>query len=313
MEEEARVFNVFFAFARPRNYSGSGRKEMTNATSIPPTLESLRQRIDALDDALQDLLIERAGIVEEVSRLKRSDNLPPFRPGREAQILRRLAMRHRGRFPMPALVRMWREMLGGTTAMQGELSVALSGGCGGLARDHFGSQAPIVELDSADEVILSVRDRHASLGVLPLREADDSDPWWLALGDLGRERPNVVARLPFGACGNAALDQDALVIALMQPEASGDDCTLYAIEARAPLGLGRVTDAFLKMRLEFAPVAQLREGGNALLAEVGALLAADDARVRSGLETLGTGMRVTWLGAYARPLPDAALDGSTSE
>src|SRR5579862_3515967 len=97
---------------------------MAHGTSADTTLDALRRRIDALDDGLQDLLIERAGIVEQVSRLKQGDALPPFRPGREAQILRRLAGRHRGTFPRAAMVRLWREILGGSVATQTALSVA---------------------------------------------------------------------------------------------------------------------------------------------------------------------------------------------
>ena len=34
-----------------------------------------------------------------------------FRPGREAEIVRRLLRRHRGAFPRPVIVRLWRELL----------------------------------------------------------------------------------------------------------------------------------------------------------------------------------------------------------
>src|SRR5580692_9033436 len=80
-----------------------------------PDLSALRARLDELDDNIHDLLMERARVVENVAR---SGKTAAFRPGREASILRRLLARHTGKLPARTLVRMWREMLAGTTAMQ---------------------------------------------------------------------------------------------------------------------------------------------------------------------------------------------------
>src|SRR6476646_7932850 len=77
-----------------------------------PDLLALRARLDELDDQIHDLLIERAKVVENVAR---SGKASAFRPGREAAILRRLLARHSGQLAPQTLVRMWREMLAGTT------------------------------------------------------------------------------------------------------------------------------------------------------------------------------------------------------
>ncbi|MGH6989888.1 MAG: chorismate mutase, partial [Stellaceae bacterium] len=83
------------------------------------SLEELRRRIDALDDRLHDLVMDRAELVAGVAALKRSSGVPALRSGREAQILRRLVARHRGPLPRPSLVRLWRELLGGMVAIHG--------------------------------------------------------------------------------------------------------------------------------------------------------------------------------------------------
>ncbi len=75
-------------------------------------LPALRAELDRIDDAIQDLLIRRAGVVEHVAR---SGKPAAFRPGREASIIRRLLHRHQGSLPSVALVRIWRELLAGTT------------------------------------------------------------------------------------------------------------------------------------------------------------------------------------------------------
>ena len=55
-----------------------------------PNLDELRRRLDAIDDRLHDLILERAAVVESVAALKQSTGQPSLRPGREAEILRRL-------------------------------------------------------------------------------------------------------------------------------------------------------------------------------------------------------------------------------
>src|SRR5919197_3024524 len=93
--------------------------------AVPADLQLLRRRLDEIDDHLQDLLIDRAEIVSLVAASKKDGNQPAFQPAREAEIIRRLARRHRGSFPVANLVRMWREMLAATVGLQSPFSVAV--------------------------------------------------------------------------------------------------------------------------------------------------------------------------------------------
>src|SRR5947209_5710191 len=161
-------------------------------SSASPTLADLRRRIDELDDALHDMLMQRAAVVENVGRLKRADATPPLRPGREAQILRRLLARHRGAFPKPILVRLWRELLAGTLAIQADLHVAVyapekAAGLWDLARDHYGSHTAMSSLGSTGEVLRALADGSATLGVLPVPGQGDGEAWWRFLA--GGEAP----------------------------------------------------------------------------------------------------------------------------
>ena len=90
-----------------RTLTGKIQKPMS---ASPPSLEELRREIDEIDDAIHDLLMRRAQVVEQIGIAKRPDN-QIFRPGREAIILRRLAARHTGAFPIAVVVRIWREMI----------------------------------------------------------------------------------------------------------------------------------------------------------------------------------------------------------
>ena len=52
-----------------------------------PELAALRERIDAVNRALRDLLQERARLVREIAARKRAVGLPPVDPERERQML----------------------------------------------------------------------------------------------------------------------------------------------------------------------------------------------------------------------------------
>ena len=54
-----------------RTLTGKIQKPMS---ASPPSLEELRREIDEIDDAIHDLLMRRAQVVEQVGIAKRPDN-----------------------------------------------------------------------------------------------------------------------------------------------------------------------------------------------------------------------------------------------
>ena len=62
-------------------------------------IQSLRQRIEAVDDEILQLLNHRAGIVQEVGRVKSELKMAYYSPGREEEILQRLETETSGPFP----------------------------------------------------------------------------------------------------------------------------------------------------------------------------------------------------------------------
>jgi chorismate mutase len=286
------------------------------ATALP-TLADLRRRIDELDDALHDVLMERSAVVESVGRLKRVDATPPLRPGREAQILRRLLTRHCGAFPKPILVRLWRELLAGSLAIQADLRIAVyapekSAGLWDLARDHYGSQTAMSGFRSTGEVLRAIADGRATLGILPVPGRGEVEPWWRFLA--GGEAPvlRIIARLPFGALGNARSDDgDAFVVGAIEPEESGADCSLFVIETGDDVSRTRFLNALAGVGPVSVLAATDAEGGVATqLVEFEGWIAGDDARLKDALGALGDRLlRCTWLGGYAQPLSAAELAG----
>ena len=286
---------------------------MSNA---PPDLEMLRRRIDEIDDRLQDLLIERMEIVARVAEHKqRSGGVAPHQPAREAEILRRLVARHRGAMPPASLVRIWRELLAATTRTQGPFTVAVYGppqgpGFWDIARDHYGSHTPMLTFGSATQVIRAVAEGCATIGVLPMPQEEETDPWWRHLLSGRETTPHVIARLPFGGRGNARSDSgDALAIGRGARLPTGRDRTLIATENAPDISRGRLfsTLAGLGLRCTFIVSSEQREGGNTLI-EIDDFLPADDPRLDRFRAQLGAALyRLAPLGGYAVPLSAAEL------
>jgi chorismate mutase / prephenate dehydratase len=278
-----------------------------------PPLEDLRAEVDRIDQAIVELLVERSEVVRQIGAVKadRVNHRLAVRPAREAVILRRLAVLVAGRFPRAVLVRMWRELLAATTRLQTPLSVAVFAtrqhgfATWDLARDHFGSVTPMVRVDSASQALRSVSDGSATLAVVPL--PNDEDPWWLALVSDHHDRVRVFARLPFVAHGSGEADAGALAFGRLEPEPSGDDLALLALEAGTGVSRGRLRDLLQGAGLEPVWLAAWRgsDPPQAVhLVEVGSFVREGDERLADLLGAArGEVLRIVPLGGYPRPLP----------
>jgi chorismate mutase len=279
------------------------------------SLDDLRRRIDEIDDQLHDLVMERAAIVEAIAAGKKETRTPAVRPGREAQILRRLVQRHRGRFPRPVLVRLWREIISGAVMMQGEFAVAVSAleempDYWDIARDHFGSHTPMIAFHSVGEVLRSLAEGRVAAAVLPLPAEGEREPWWPLLANSGAAAPRILARLPFGGRGSARGDGglDALAIGHGDPDPTGEDRSFVALELTGELSRARLIAALKAAGLTVTLFAEHRDGGSAWnLLEIDDMVREGDARLAQALAPLAMVLRVTHLGSYPKPIAPAAL------
>lgn len=284
-------------------------------SSSKPSLEDLRRQIDEIDDAIHDLLLRRAQVVEQIGAVK--DGGPFIRPGREALILRRLAARHTGNLPFPAVARMWREMIAALTRLQGPFAVAVytpeeRRGFWDIARDHYGSTVPMMAVNTAMAAVRAVWEGTAQVGIVPMPEDDDPDPWWRALMSDDAKTPRIVARLPFWGRGNARGDErDAVVLTPAAPEPTGDDRSLLAIELSEDISRGRLKEQFEAAGLPAIGLctAASRDpsGLSCHLVEIADFLAPRDARLDILADRMGGRLeRAVMLGGYAVPLGDPA-------
>jgi chorismate mutase len=286
-----------------------------------PDLEMLRRRIDEIDDRLQDLLIERMEIVSRVADSKRnSGGVAPHQPAREAEILRRLIARNSGALPAASLVRIWRELLAATTRMQGAFNIAVyipqtGPGFWDIARDHYGSHTPMLTFGSVTQVIRAVAEGRATVGVLPMPQEEEADPWWRHLLSGREATPHVISRLPFAGRGNARSDSgDALAIGRGATLPTGRDRTLIATENAPNISRGRLfsTLSGLDLRCTFIAASEHAEGGSTLI-ELDGFVPADDPRLDRFRAQLGAAVyRLLPLGGYAVPLSASELSPAVS-
>jgi chorismate mutase/prephenate dehydratase len=285
-------------------------------SDIPSDLEQLRRRIDEIDDRLQDLLNERLDIVSRIAEHKRGNGgVAAHQPAREAEIVRRLVARNHGAFPPATLLRMWRELLAATTRLQGPFTIAVyappeAQGFWDIARDHYGSHTPMLIFRSTARVIQALSEGQAAIGVLPMPAEEDPDPWWRHLLSTDENAPHVIARLPFGARGNARSDSaDALAIGRGGRQETGRDRTLIATENAPDISRGRMfaTLSALGLACTFMASCEHAEGVNTLI-EIDGFVPMSDPRLANLRQQLGPALyRLLGFGGYAVPLSAAEL------
>jgi chorismate mutase len=199
-----------------------------------PSLEEVRQRIDAIDAELLRLVDERAGLASVVKAAKAAagdDGRFGLRPGREALLLRKLLSQPRGSATPSLVVSIWRELIGASLAVQGPFHVAVWGGRDAarvteLSRRRFGAAPPLSAVAKPEDAIAAARTPWG-VGVCALT-ADSA--WWARL--LAEPKLKVFAALP---CLAAWGPLSALAVAEVDVEPTGDDRTFWVTDATQSL------------------------------------------------------------------------------
>lgn len=279
----------------------------------PPavSLAELRRQLDEIDDRIHDLIMRRADIVAEVSQAKEhSRGRGVLRPGREAQILRRLVARHQGVFPVASLVRIWRELISASVAQQAYFAAAVfrpepDPGYWDLAREQFGIHAPMVAHTTPEAAIAAARSGEATVAVVPLPADEEDHDWWvqlaLAPAPAGDEpAPQIIWHLPFtGYSSGPSAGLEAVVVSLTPQEESGDDRSIFVFEIDAAGGLADLDAAFRAQGLEVRRQVHREAGEKGLaLVVLDGYIGAQDPRLAAAAGGSG---RLHGLGGYPVP------------
>jgi chorismate mutase len=286
--------------------SSTAAPDAPAADSVPhPDLAILRQELDRLDDALHDLLMRRAEVVTQVAAAK--GGISALRPGREASIIRRLLARHQGPLPAQTLMRIWRELFAGTTAMQAPYAITVcdpapGGAFSAIAREHFGALIPLRAHRTPAQAIGEVSAGTATAAVLPLPTEEEtlSAAWWTALLHKDDPRIYVVARLPFwDPRPEGAPQAQALVVGTSPPDATASDRSLLGLELAPDVSRARLTTTLTAAGLSPGPTILRRDAGSPVahaLVDVAGFVTEADPR----LAAISSVLRApVVLGAYA--------------
>ncbi|HRJ67974.1 MAG TPA: chorismate mutase [Beijerinckiaceae bacterium] len=264
-------------------------------------LGKLRAELDRIDAAMQALLIERSEVTDQVEQVKRRAGTAgsAFRPGREAQIMRMLAERHRGSYPLDGTENIWRVIIATSTYTQVPFSVHgdVSGGDAAMrdsVRFHFGFTVPFLPTPSAAAAIEAVDSASGDLGVFPRDQSIEAGAWWRLLH--GDNRPKIIARLPFIQRANHPSGMPVFVVAKPLKEAAVRD------EIVASLWLERwrreVPEALRSVGVRLEASAGVESGLAVLVSHGGAVA---PGAVLDALKSAGVVARYAEVGSHAAP------------
>ena len=139
------------------------------------SLASIRQKIDALDTRLVELLSARARLAQQAWHTK--GNASAYKPEREAQVLRRVRELNKGPLSAAALTRLFAEIMSACRALEEQMAVAYLGPEGTFSQEavvkHFGSATGGRPLSSIDEVFRAVESGESAYGVVPVENSTE--------------------------------------------------------------------------------------------------------------------------------------------
>lgn len=259
-------------------------------------LDEARAAIDAVDDQILSLIIERTSLASAIAAGKLTESAPssPMRPAREAVMLRRLIAAAPKDMDKAVIVEVWRALIAGNLRRQQPVDVFVGGATDvtrhfDLARRHFGASTRIARADDARTTLTRMIETPSSAAVLPFPGNSGPGMWWPILAESKFHGAAIVAALPVR--GTPTGPEGALVMAGVALEPSGDDTTLaIAFDPHHKFVRG-MNESGLKGR-------ELGRARTTLLIEFEGFVADDDRRLvaltKSGLD----GLRI--VGVYAR-------------
>lgn len=138
-------------------------------------LPEIRRDIDVIDDALIEMLNQRAKLAIEVGEIKAKGEKPFFTPEREREIFEALEKRNPGPLNSRQLAGIFREIISAARAAEQPLNIAYWGPEGSYshlaAQQSFGSSSEFVATESIRAVFQSVENGACDYGVAPVENS----------------------------------------------------------------------------------------------------------------------------------------------
>jgi chorismate mutase/prephenate dehydratase len=147
-------------------------------SSITPLAE-LREKIDAVDAQILQLINQRARYAEDVAKTKlaQGESGSFYRPDRESLVLRRIQDLNLGPLSNETAMRFFRELMSACLALEKPLDVAFLGPEGTFSQQatfkHFGHAVKTIPVASISAVFNAVENGSCAFGVVPIENSTE--------------------------------------------------------------------------------------------------------------------------------------------
>jgi chorismate mutase/prephenate dehydratase len=135
------------------------------------SLDRLRRQIDALDDQILQLLNQRARLAKHIGAQKST----AYAPGREKQVLSRLARAAADPLTPNAVAHIYTEIISACRAIEEPLTIAYLGPTHTFSHraaiEKFGSSAEFLPVPSVHEIFTAVAKGNADFGMVPIENS----------------------------------------------------------------------------------------------------------------------------------------------
>ncbi len=142
-------------------------------------LAPLRERIDALDRQILELVNQRAQVAIEVGAVKHEldESGPVLKPEREASLIRKLQELNAGPCQAESIEAIWKEIISACRGLERRLVVAYLGPQGSFseqaALEQYGHSIDSLLCNSFDEVFRAVEAGQADIGMVPVENSTE--------------------------------------------------------------------------------------------------------------------------------------------
>jgi chorismate mutase/prephenate dehydratase len=142
-------------------------------------LSELREKIDAIDAQILQLINQRAICAIEVAKTKveQGERGTFYRPDREAQVLRRIMELNHGPLSSDTVIRFFRELMSACLALEKPLEVAYLGPAGTFCQQatfkHFGHAVKAIPAATINDIFNEVESGFAQFGVVPVENSTE--------------------------------------------------------------------------------------------------------------------------------------------
>jgi chorismate mutase / prephenate dehydratase len=147
------------------------------AAPEPPSIETLRARMDELNLKILRLISARASVATEIGRLKHHEGGEVYQPVRERAIIEKMIAENQGPLTDDQVKRIYVEIISACRALEHEPRVAFLGPEHTYSHEaatmRFGSSVELMPLESFAAVFQAIENGRADFGVVPVENSTE--------------------------------------------------------------------------------------------------------------------------------------------